>query len=60
ASLVLGLISSIIAIYEGAHEIYEAAGDVKGLPRKVQLVAEQIPLVPTRSALRNRISEPKL
>ncbi|OQU98756.1 Tetratricopeptide repeat-containing protein [Cladophialophora immunda] len=45
ASLVLGLISSIIAIYEGAHEIYEAASDVKGLPRKFQLAAEQIPLV---------------
>lgn len=45
ASLVLGLISSIIAIYEGAHEIYEAASDVKGLPRKFRLAAEQIPLV---------------
>lgn len=45
ASLVLGLISSIIAIYEGAHEICEAASDVKGLPRKFQLAAEQIPLV---------------
>ncbi|KAK5460822.1 hypothetical protein LTS15_002885 [Exophiala xenobiotica] len=45
ASLVLGLISSIIAIYEGAHEIYEASSDVTGLPRKFQLAAEQIPLV---------------
>ena len=45
ASLVLGLISSIIAICEGAHEIYEAASNVKSLPRKFQLAAEQIPLV---------------
>ncbi|KIW86725.1 uncharacterized protein Z519_12638 [Cladophialophora bantiana CBS 173.52] len=45
ASLVVGLISSIIAIYEGTHEIYEAASDVEGLPRKFQLVADQIPLV---------------
>ncbi|KIW99702.1 uncharacterized protein Z518_11115 [Rhinocladiella mackenziei CBS 650.93] len=45
ASLVLGLISSIIAIYDGAHEIYDAASDVNRLPRKFQLAAEQIPLV---------------
>ena len=45
ASLVLGLISSIITIFEAAQEIYEAAGDVKGLPRKFRAAAEQIPLV---------------
>lgn len=44
-SLVLGLILSIIAIYEGAYEIYEAASDAKSLTQKFQLTAEQIPLV---------------
>ena len=45
ASLVLGLVSSIIAIFEAAHDIYEAASDVSGLPKKLRLAAEQIPLV---------------
>jgi len=45
ASAVLGLISSIIAIYEAAHEVYDAASDTKGLPRKFRAAAEQIPLV---------------
>ena len=30
---------------EVAHEIHEAAGDASGLPKKLRLVAEQIPLV---------------
>ncbi|CAK7199673.1 hypothetical protein SEUCBS139899_002356 [Sporothrix eucalyptigena] len=45
AGTVLGLISAIIAICEAAEEIYEAAGDLKGLPKKFRTAAEQIPLV---------------
>lgn len=45
ASLVLGLISSTIAIFEAAQEIYEAASDTGGLPKKLRMAAEQIPLV---------------
>jgi hypothetical protein len=45
ASLVLGLISSTIAIFEAAHDIYDAASDTTGLPRKFRTAAEQIPLV---------------
>ena len=45
ASLVLGLISSTITIFEAAHQIYEAASDTSGLPKKLRMVAEQIPLV---------------
>lgn len=45
ASLVLGLISSTITIFETAHEIYEAASDTSGLPKKLRMVAEQIPLI---------------
>lgn len=45
ASLVLGLISSVIAIFEAAQEIYDAASDAQGLPKKLRAAAEQIPLV---------------
>lgn len=45
ASLALGLISSVITIFEAAHEIYEAANDTQGLPKKFRVAAEQIPLV---------------
>ncbi|KAL2050453.1 hypothetical protein ABVK25_009287 [Lepraria finkii] len=45
ASLVVGLVSSTIAIFETAQEIYEAASDTSGLPKKLRIVAEQIPLV---------------
>ena len=45
AGLVLGLVSSSIAIFEAAQEIYEAASDANGLPKKFRLAAEQIPLV---------------
>lgn len=44
-SAVLGLISSIIAIFEAAQEVYQAANDTGGLPRKFRAAAEQIPLV---------------
>jgi hypothetical protein len=40
ASAVLGLISSIIAIFEVAHEIYDAASDVSGLPKKFRVAAD--------------------
>ena len=45
AGLVLGLVSSSIAIFEAAQEIYEAASDISGLPQKLRLAAERIPLV---------------
>ena len=45
ASLVLGLVSSIITIFEAAQEICEAASDTSGLPKKLRMAAEQIPLV---------------
>lgn len=45
ASLVLGLLSSTIAILEAAQAIYEAVSDASGLPKKLRTVAEQIPLV---------------
>ena len=43
--LVLGLVSSSIAIFEAAQEIYEAASDISGLPKKLRLAVEQVPLV---------------
>ena len=45
AGLVLSLISSTITILEAAHDIYEAASDASGLPQKLRVAAEQIPLV---------------
>ena len=45
ASLVLGLVSSTIAIFEAAHGIYEAASDASRLPKKIRFVGDQIPLV---------------
>ena len=45
AGLVLGLISSTIAIFEAADEIYDAAHDAKGLPKKFRAAADEIPLV---------------
>ena len=44
-ALVLGLVSSTITVFEAALEIYEAASDQTGLPKKLRTVAEQIPLV---------------
>ncbi|KAH7016528.1 uncharacterized protein B0I36DRAFT_337971 [Microdochium trichocladiopsis] len=42
---VLGLISAVIAIFEAAHDVYDAASDVSGMPRKFRAAAERIPLV---------------
>jgi predicted lipoprotein len=44
-STVLGLISSAITIFEAAQEVYEAASDVSGLPKKFRAAADHIPLV---------------
>ena len=54
AGLVLGLISSTITIIEAAHEVYEAASDTSGLPKKLHVVAEQIPLVHNALGLAER------
>lgn len=40
----LGLVFSIIAIYEGAHKTYEAASNVKGLASKVSTRRRADPL----------------
>jgi hypothetical protein len=45
ASLVLGLVSSIIAIIEAVSEIYDAYDNVQGLPKQVRDAAEKIPLI---------------
>lgn len=45
AGLVLGLVSSVITIFEAAQEIYEATNDTQGLPKRFRAAAEQIPLV---------------
>lgn len=45
ASLVLDLVSSIIKIFEKAHDIYDSAKDISGLPKKIRSAAEQNPLV---------------
>ena len=45
ASLVLGLVSSAIATVEAAHDIYGAASDINGLPKRLRLAADQILLV---------------
>ena len=36
AGLVLGLVSSSIAIFDAAQQIYEAASDISGLPKKLR------------------------
>lgn len=47
ASLVLGLISSVIAIVEGINQVYDAAANVEGLPLAFRDVAERLPIVQT-------------
>ena len=41
----LGFVSSIIAIFDSAHDVYTAAHDTKGLPKVFQATADQILLV---------------
>ncbi|KAH7388926.1 hypothetical protein BKA64DRAFT_679367 [Cadophora sp. MPI-SDFR-AT-0126] len=45
ASLVLGIISSIISIVTAAKNIYDAANDASGLPKAFHKVAAKLPIV---------------
>jgi len=45
AALVLGIISSVIAIVDGAMQVYNAAGNAQGLPEAFQEVAGRLPIV---------------
>ncbi|GAB7345583.1 hypothetical protein MBLNU457_3885t2 [Dothideomycetes sp. NU457] len=45
AALVLGLVSSVLAIFDAASQVYDAAHDAKGLTKAFQATADQIPLV---------------
>ncbi|CZR56191.1 uncharacterized protein PAC_06079 [Phialocephala subalpina] len=47
ASLVLGLISSVIAIVDRAKQVYDAAANAEGLPEAFREVAERLPIVRT-------------
>ena len=47
AGLVLGLISSTIAIIDASKKVYEAAKDTKGLPEAFREVAGRLPIVET-------------
>ncbi|KAL2064627.1 hypothetical protein VTL71DRAFT_3764 [Oculimacula yallundae] len=47
AGLVLGLISSVIAIVDASQKLYEAASDAKGLPEAFREVAGRLPIVRT-------------
>lgn len=45
AALVLGLAASVITICETANDLWQAAHDAKGLPKKLKLAADELPLV---------------
>jgi hypothetical protein len=45
ASLVIGLISSIITIIDTARQLYDAVEDEKGLPANFKKVASKLPLI---------------
>jgi hypothetical protein len=45
ASLVLGLISSVIAIIQASQQVYEAIEDAKGLPTNFKKSASKLPLI---------------
>jgi hypothetical protein len=47
ASLVLGIISSVIAIVDGAKQVYDTAEKGEGLPEAFREVAERLPIVRT-------------
>jgi hypothetical protein len=47
ASLVLGLISSVIAIVDGINQVYDAAANAEGLPEAFREVAGRLPIVQT-------------
>jgi N-terminal domain on NACHT_NTPase and P-loop NTPases len=45
ASLVIGLISSVITIVQATKQVYDAANDAEGLPEAFRDVAKKLPLV---------------
>lgn len=45
AALVLGLVSSVIAICEAAYDVWSAVKDSSGLPKKLKQVADELPLI---------------
>jgi hypothetical protein len=45
ASLVLGLISSIITIIQTTQQVYEAVEDAQGLPANFRKSASKLPLI---------------
>ena len=45
AGLVLGLLSATIAIFQAANDVYDAAHDATGLPKKFRVAAGEIPFV---------------
>ena len=47
AIVVLGVISSIIAIIDGAKQVYDAATNAQGLPEAFREVAARLPIVTT-------------
>ncbi|KAK8057017.1 tpr domain protein [Apiospora saccharicola] len=42
---VIGIISAVIAIIDGIHQLYEGASDATGLPEAFRVVAARLPLV---------------
>jgi hypothetical protein len=45
ASLVLGLVSSVIAIIQATQQVYDAVEDAKGLPANFKKSASKLPLI---------------
>jgi len=54
AILVLGVISSVISIVDGAKQAYDAAASAEGLPEAFREVAARLPIV--RNTLNLRTS----
>ena len=46
ATVVLGIISSIISIVDGTKQVYDAASNAEGLPSAFREVATRIPILP--------------
>lgn len=58
ALAVIGLVSSILSIFDAASKVYDAAHDAKGLTKDFQATAEQIPLIlNTLTQARKSLSE---
>ena len=45
AIVVLGVISSVIAIIDGTRKVFDAATDIKGLPKEFREAADRLPIV---------------